>query len=104
MWAGMMQGKTASRDITEAIIQQGNKKMNEKRIHSTQKPVQVYKYLLNKYASTGDLILDTNLGSASLAIACHDYGFNLHGCEIDPKIYKDGIKRVQNHIKQIKLF
>lgn len=98
MWNGMCQGSDFSGTM------QGNKKLNEKRIHPTQKPVAVYKWLLEKYAEPGDNILDTHLGSMSLAIACHDYGFNLHGCEIDPKIYKDGIKRVQNHIKQIKLF
>jgi site-specific DNA-methyltransferase (adenine-specific) len=73
-------------------------------IHPTQKPVALYKWLLDKYAKQGDKILDTHLGSMSIAIACHDYGFELTGCELDPEYYAKGIERVQNHIKQLKLF
>ena len=77
---------------------------NEKRIHVTQKPVALYKWLLDKYAKEGDKILDTHLGSMSIAIACHDYGFELTGCELDKDYYEQGVKRVKNHIAQQKLF
>ena len=74
------------------------------RIHPTQKPVALYKWILDKYAKPNDKILDTHLGSMSIAIACHDYGFELTGCELDPEYYAKGIERVQNHISQLKLF
>lgn len=78
MWSGMMQGKS----ISEGHIQQGNKRLNEKRIHPTQKPVALYKWLLQKYAKPGDLILDTHVGSASSLIACHELGFDYIGFEM----------------------
>ena len=60
---------------------QNNK--NHARIHPTQKPVELYKWILNIFAKPGNRILDTHLGSGSIAIACHDLGFDLVGCEID---------------------
>lgn len=104
MWAGMFQGVYCGVDIKKALIQQGNKQLNEKRIHPTQKPVALYKWILDKYAKQGDKILDTHLGSMSIAIACHDYGFELTGCELDEEYYKKGIERIQNHISQLTLF
>ena len=74
------------------------------RIHPTQKPVALYKWLLDKYAKQGDKILDTHLGSGSIAIACHDYGFELTACELDKEYYNSALKRIQNHISQTKLF
>lgn len=74
------------------------------RIHPTQKPIDLYKWLLDKYAKQGDKILDTHLGSGSIAIACHDYGFELTACELDKKYYDAAIKRINNHISQQKLF
>ena len=74
------------------------------KIHPTQKPVALYKWLLDKYAKEGDKILDTHLGSMSIAIACHDYGFELTGCELDKEYYDKGIQRVKNHVSQLKLF
>jgi len=76
---------------------------NEK-FHPTQKPPQLYKWLLDKYAKQGDKILDTHLGSGSIAIACHDYGFELTACELDKDYYDAAIKRINNHISQQKLF
>ena len=72
--------------------------------HPTQKPVQLYKWILDKYAKQGDKILDTHLGSASSVIAAHDYGFHFTGCELDKEYYEKGIQRVKNHIAQTKLF
>ena len=83
---------------------QHDMKNKEIRIHPTQKPIQLYKWLLENYAKQGDKILDTHLGSMSIAIACADYGFELVGCELDSDYYNDGIKRIKNHISQTKLF
>jgi len=77
---------------------------SEKRIHITQKPVKLYKWLLEKYAKPNDKILDTHLGSGSIAIACHDYGFELTACELDPDYYNSAIKRIKNHVAQQTLF
>jgi site-specific DNA-methyltransferase (adenine-specific) len=77
---------------------------SEKRIHITQKPVALYKYLLDKYAKPNDKILDTHGGSMSIAIACHDYGFDLDLCELDKEYFDKGVQRVKNHVAQTKLF
>jgi site-specific DNA-methyltransferase (adenine-specific) len=74
------------------------------RIHPTQKPIALYKWLLDKYSKEGDKILDTHLGSGSIAIACHDYGFDLTACELDKEYYESALKRLKNHQSQIKLF
>ena len=73
-------------------------------IHPTQKPVALYKWLLDKYAKQNDKILDTHLGSGSIAIACHDYGFELTACELDTEYYEAAKKRFLNHSAQTKLF
>jgi site-specific DNA-methyltransferase (adenine-specific) len=74
------------------------------KFHPTQKPPQLYKYLLDNYAKPNDKILDTHLGSGSIAIACHDYGFDLTACELDKEYYDKAMKRINNHILQQKLF
>lgn len=74
------------------------------KFHPTAKPYELYKYCLDKYAKQGDKILDTHLGSGSIAIACHDYGFDLTACELDPDYYESAIKRIKNHVSQQKLF
>lgn len=89
MWNGMLQG---------------NMKDKEKRIHPTQKPAILYRWLLDNYSKEGDKILDTHLGSGSIAIACHDYGFELTACELDKDYYDAAIKRIKNHVGQQKLF
>jgi site-specific DNA-methyltransferase (adenine-specific) len=76
----------------------------DKTIHPTQKPVELYKWILDKYAKEGNKILDTHLGSGSIAIACHDYGFDLVACELDKEYYDKAIQRIQNHVSQQKLF
>lgn len=76
----------------------------QNKIHPTQKPVALYKWLLDKYAKPGDKILDTHLGSGSIAIACHDYGFDLTACELDKDYYESAIKRIKRHTAQQKLF
>lgn len=74
------------------------------RLHPTQKPVYLYKWLLDKYAKQGDKILDTHLGSGSIAIAFHDYGFDLTACELDKEYFDAAMKRINNHMAQTKLF
>ena len=90
MWRGMMQGKS----VFEGHIQQGNKKLNEIRIHPTQKPVALYKWLLENYAKPGDLILDTHVGSASSLIACEALGFKYVGFELDSEYFAAAQKRL----------
>lgn len=73
------------------------------KIHPTQKPVQLYKWLLQNYAKEGDKILDTHAGSFSIGIACHYLGFELTACELDKEYYEQSIKRFKEQTKQIKL-
>jgi site-specific DNA-methyltransferase (adenine-specific) len=74
------------------------------RIHPTQKPINLYRWILKNYAKQNDKILDTHLGSGSIAIACHDYGFELTACELDLEYYEKAIERIKNHTNQLKLF
>jgi len=74
------------------------------KFHPTQKPPQLYKWLLDKYAKQGDKILDTHLGSGSIAIACHEYGFELTACELDAEYYEKAIQRIKSHTNQMNLF
>ncbi|WP_198418063.1 DNA methyltransferase [Chryseobacterium nakagawai] len=69
-----------------------------KKIHPTQKPSELYQWLLVKYAKAGDKILDTHLGSGSIALACFDYGFELTACELDECFFNSAIERIKNHI------
>lgn len=77
---------------------------SEKRIHPTQKPVALYKWLLTNYAKEGDKLLDTHVGSASSLIAFEDYGFEYVACELDKDYYEAGIKRLEQFRSQLKLF
>ena len=74
------------------------------RIHPTQKPVKLYEWLLMNYANEGDRILDTHLGSGSIALACHNLGFDLVGCELDPDYYNAACERLDRHKKQLRMF
>jgi site-specific DNA-methyltransferase (adenine-specific) len=103
-WAGMIQGVYCGKDVMKAIIQQGNKQLNEERIHPTQKPVMLYRYILQKYATKGMKIIDTNGGSMSLAIACDMEGFELDICEIDNEYFDNGLQRFDMYKRQLKLF
>ena len=73
-------------------------------IHPTQKPVKLYEWLLDKYAKEGDKILDTHLGSGSIAIACHNMGFDLTAYEIDKDYFEATSKRIKDHIAQLTMF
>ena len=80
------------------------KQKPETRIHPTQKPVQLYKWLLKNYAQEGDKIIDTHLGSGSIAIACHDMKFDLVGCEIDKEYFDNAVERYERHKRQLSIF
>lgn len=82
---------------------QGDMKHKEKRIHPTQKPVALYKWILSNFAKEGDVILDTHVGSASSLIACEDMGFKYIGCEIDEVFYEESKRRLEEHTQQISL-
>ena len=85
LWMGFVQEKKNDFDI---------------RIHPTQKPVLIYKWILDKFGKPGWNILDTHLGSGSIAIACYDMGFNLTAAEIDETIYSEAIKRIKDYSSQ----
>ena len=85
------------------MIQQ-DMKNKEIRIHPTQKPVKLYEWLLMNYANEGDKILDTHLGSGSIAIACHNLGFDLTACELDKDYFDAAMKRLKQHQSQQRLF
>ena len=74
------------------------------KIHPTQKPVALYEWLLMNYAKEGDKILDTHLGSGSIAIACHNLKYDLDAYEIDKEYYEATMKRFKNHKSQIRLY
>ena len=78
--------------------------MNPNRFHPTEKPIDLYKWLLQNNTKQGDKILDTHLGSGSIAIACHDYGFDLTACELDKEYFDKAMQRINNHVAQQKLF
>lgn len=88
-WAGFLQGYgTANKEV---------------RIHPTQKPVKLYEWLLMNYAKDGDKILDTHLGSGSIAIACHNLGYDLEGYELEKEYYDNALKRIKEHQSQLRL-
>tara|TARA_R100000700_G_scaffold28473_1_gene35306 strand:+ start:238 stop:822 length:585 start_codon:yes stop_codon:yes gene_type:complete len=74
------------------------------KIHPTQKPVKLYEWLLINFAKQGDKILDTHLGSGSIAIACHNLGYDLTACELDTEYYNAAIKRIEQHKQQLRIF
>ena len=77
---------------------------NRNKIHPTQKPVELYEWLIKMYTKPGDKILDTHLGSGSIAIACDDMGFDLVACELDENYYNSAKQRLFQHQSQQKLF
>ena len=74
------------------------------RIHPTEKPIQLYEWLLMNYAKEGDKILDTHLGSGSIALACHNLGYDLTACELDAEYYNAAMKRLKQHQQQLTMF
>jgi site-specific DNA-methyltransferase (adenine-specific) len=100
MWRGMFQG----RSISEGTVQQGNKALNEKRIHPTQKPIALYEWILSRYAKENDIILDTHVGSASSLIACHRTNHKFVGFELDEYYYKKSKERLDAEMAQMNIY
>lgn len=101
MWRGMFQGKS----ISEGMVQQGNKKLNEKRIHPTQKPVNLYRWILQKYEIPKEWkVLDSHVGSASSLIAFDEAGLQFVGFEKDEYMYRISSERYRQETAQIRLF
>jgi len=98
-WVSMSLKKPAK--IFEYSIHKHNQ---VNKIHQTQKPVQLYNWLLDNYAKEGDKILDTHLGSGSIAIACFERGFELTACELDKEYFNASIKRIKENTIQKSLF
>ena len=80
-----------------ALLQEGT-------IHPTQKPVKLYDWLLSKYAEKGQKILDTHMGSGSIAIAAHYAGMHLTACELDKDYYKAACERIDTETRQTTFF
>ena len=74
-----------------------------KKFHPTQKPIKLYEWILMNYAKKEDKILDTHLGSGSIAIACHNLGYDLTACELDKEYYEAAIKRLNEHTAQLRI-
>jgi len=100
MWAGMCQGKGLDTPKT----QQGNKKLNEKRIHPTYKPKRLYRWIIQKFAKNGWMLLDTHGGGMSIAIAADELGFDLDICEIDTYYFNAGVKAFNDFKSQTTIF
>ena len=83
---------------------QGDMKSKEDRVHPTQKPVALYRWLLNNYAKPGDKILDTHVGSGSSLVACHEMGFEYVGFEIDCEYYRKARERLDAIASQVSIF
>ena len=83
---------------------QQNMANKQDRIHPTEKPIALYEWILINYAEEGSKIIDTHLGSGSIAIACHNRKFNLTACELDPTYFKEALKRLKTHQSQLTMF
>lgn len=103
LWRGMLQGKYCGRDIRQAMVQRGNKTLNEKRRHPTQKPLLLERYILSNYANTNSKILVTHGGSLNSAIACMYLGLECVICEIDPIHFTNGLNEILRHKELIRI-
>jgi site-specific DNA-methyltransferase (adenine-specific) len=90
----------SSFDTAVRIFRYHRGKQTCERIHPTQKPIELYRWLLNGYAKKGDKILDTHLGSQSSRIAAYKLGFDFWGCEIDKEYYEQGNERFKKAIAE----
>ena len=82
-------------------MMQGDMKNKEQRVHPTQKPVALYNWLLENYAKPGGKILDTHMGSGSIAIACHYRQHHLTACELDEDYFRDACNRIEKETRQL---
>ena len=83
---------------------QQNMANKQDRIHPTEKPIALYEWILINYAEEGSKIIDTHLGSGSIAIACHNRKFILTACALDPTYFKEALKRLKTHQSQLTMF
>lgn len=97
-------GEIAWTSFNRAIRKYAKNNTQAGKIHATQKPIQLYRWLLQNYAKQGDKILDTHGGSMTCAIACDTEGFSLDICELDPDYFVAGVKAFDNYKQQLKLF
>lgn len=81
----------------------GNTTHKNPKFHPTQKPVELYQWCLEHFAKPGDRILDTHLGSGSIAIACHNMGYDLDAWELDPEYHAAAVARFTKHTQQLQL-
>jgi len=88
----------------QGFIRQNNNETDKNRIHPCEKPVSLYEWLLMNYAKEGDKILDTHLGSGSIAIACHNLKYDLTACELDKEYFESAMERIEQHKKQLTMF
>lgn len=100
LWTGMRQAKS----LSEPMTQQGNKKLNEKRIHPCHKPVLLYKRLLLDFVEPKTRIIDTHGGGMSIAIAADEFGVDADICEIDEEYFNSGTNRYKLYKRQLKMF
>ena len=92
---------TSFHKLLKKFIYRGDVK---KTFHPTQKPCKLYEWLLMNYAKQGDKILDTHLGSGSIALACHNLKFDLTACELDKEYYDAAMLRLKHHQQQLTIF
>lgn len=100
LWHGFRQAES----LQNPMKQQGNKKLNEKRIHPTQKPVLLYKKLLQDFVFRGETVFDSHLGSGSSRIACWDLGVDFVGTEINSNYWEAQELRFQQYKEKFSLF
>jgi len=91
-------------NIPSKIFVQATMRTGEKKIHPTQKSIKLYEFCLHHLAKKNDKILDTHLGSGSIAIACHNLGYDLTACELDTEYFNAAMKRLKQHQQQLRLW
>lgn len=102
-WTSFDKPLRCFRWLWNGMLQQ-NMKNKQLRIHPTEKPKALYEWLLMTYAKKGDKILDTHLGSGSIALACWNLKYDLVGMDIDKTCVEKAAKRLMEYQKQLKLF
>lgn len=92
VWNGMCQGQPGN-----GAAVQGDKSLNQNRIHECEKPIPLYRWIFKNYVKPGQRILDTHLGSGASARAAYDLDLSLYGCEIDPEHYSNCMEAFDQH-------
>lgn len=100
LWSGMQQAKS----ITEPMTSQGNKKLNEKRIHPCHKPIMLYDIIYQTFGFNGMKVIDTHLGGGSNRISADKFGFEFVASEIDDEYFNKQENRYKNFKSQLCIF